>query len=63
MIALFTVEYGIIDRDQVITFKAEILKEKHLANMTIDENEIEISILDGMLKKLSYIQPPASSYC
>ena len=47
VIALFTVEYNTIDRDQIVTFKAELLKQKYLTNMSIDENEIEIVIPDG----------------
>ena len=44
---MFTVEYNTIDRDQIVTFKAELLKQKYLTNMSIDENEIEIVIPDG----------------
>ena len=40
-------EYHTIDRDQIVTFKAEIVREKQLSNMTIDAAELEIVIPDG----------------
>ena len=46
MIAYFTVEYEVLNRDQIVTFNAEIMSKKKVTNMTID-TDIKVFIPQG----------------